>query len=110
VTELDIRTAVRRDDTGAVIAFAGELDLVSASAVSEWVDWAIDAGEARIVVDLSEVSFIDSSGLTALVVAMRSACEAGASLTLRSPSRRTLDLLMLTDLDRIFDIDLRQPH
>jgi anti-anti-sigma regulatory factor len=41
---------------------------------------------------------------------MRSACEAGVSLTLRSPSRRTLDLLMLTGLDRVFDIDRRPPR
>jgi anti-anti-sigma regulatory factor len=59
VTKLDTHAAVRRDDTGAVITFVGELDLVSASAVSEWVDWAIDAGEARIVTGLDRVFDID---------------------------------------------------
>ena len=50
-------------------AEVGDLDLHTAPELREVLGRAIDEGRSRIVVDLTETSYMDSSGLTALVVA-----------------------------------------
>ena len=103
---LDLHAVVGADrDGGLVIAVDGELDLESAPRLSEWITAALDAGEARVVVDLSGLSFVDSSGLRALHVSQRAAVQAGVPMVLRGVSRRTFDLLCLTGLDLVFTIE-----
>jgi anti-sigma B factor antagonist len=52
-----------------LVAVRGDLDLHTAPELREVLGRAIDEGRSRIVVDLTETSYMDSSGLTALVVA-----------------------------------------
>jgi anti-sigma B factor antagonist len=58
-------------DRHFVLAVAGEVDLSSVSALQEALDHAAQSGPADVWIDLTEVEFIDSTGLTALVVAHR---------------------------------------
>jgi len=55
-----------------------------------------------IVLDLSEVSYMDSSGLGALVAVWVSAKRGGCEVTLKSLSQRVKELLRLTSLDKVF--------
>ena len=57
------------DDERHLVAVRGDLDLHTAPELREVLARAIDDGRSRIVVDLTETSYMDSSGLTALVVA-----------------------------------------
>ena len=59
------------DWPGALIVASGELDVQSVPELRERLAEAIDAGNRSIVVDMSEVSFIDSLSLSALVGARR---------------------------------------
>jgi anti-anti-sigma factor len=61
----------RRDGDSAAIALSGELDLASAEELDAAIRSAEEAGIARIVVDLSGVSFIDSTGLSVLLRAKK---------------------------------------
>ncbi|WP_233223562.1 STAS domain-containing protein [Amycolatopsis sp. CA-128772] len=65
-------TAERTGDA-VVLAVAGELDLLSAPLLSDEIATALADAPARLVIDLSEVSFLASIGITVLVEARRTA-------------------------------------
>jgi anti-anti-sigma factor len=57
-----------------------------------------------IVIDLAQVDFIDSSGLSALVSGMKAVRKGGGSISLSRPRSQALTALRLTLLDRVFPI------
>lgn len=89
------------DELVAVIRGEGRLNMVSAPLLREAVTEAIAAGRPRIVVDLSGVEFMDSSGLGALVGCLKSARQAGGDLRISAPSEQVVMVLQLSNLDRI---------
>ncbi len=81
---LSIRTGKQGDRT-FVIALSGEVDYITTQQFREEVSAILAAGEIRIlVVDLAEVSFLDSTGVGTLVVARRICADCGVRLLLRS--------------------------
>lgn len=64
----------------------------------------LEGGAKVILVDFKEVSFLDSSGLGALVVAFKAARAAGGKLCLCSISPQVKMLFELTSMDRIFEV------
>jgi anti-sigma B factor antagonist len=78
-----------------VVRVLGEVDLVTAGQVERPLMELLDSGCATVVLDLREVSFMDSSGISVLVGAHQCAEEVGAHLAIvvgTSPSRRALEL------------------
>lgn len=61
------------------------------------------AGSLRILLDLGEVSYIDSSGLSTLVAGYVSAQKQGGQLKLLHLTRRIRDLLQITRLSTVFE-------
>jgi anti-sigma B factor antagonist len=94
------------DSTGrTTLAVAGELDLaVAADLVEAGRSRIADARSESLYLDLSGVTFIDSSALNALIT-IRNA--ASAPVVLIAPSRPVLRLLQLTALDEAFVIEAR---
>ena len=87
----------------AVVHAGGEIDANTVQAFHETETEA--ASEAsRVVIDLADVTFVDSSGLGALIAARRSARESGGSLVLVSPPPLVRRLLGSTHLDDVFAI------
>jgi anti-sigma B factor antagonist len=68
------------DEERYLVAVAGDLDLHTAPELREVLGRAIDEGRNRLVVDLTETSYMDSSGLTALVVAHKRVRKRGGQL------------------------------
>jgi anti-sigma B factor antagonist len=58
----------RRSDRLAVVTVAGEVDLFTAPKFDEMLTRGIDEGSRQVIVDFSEVTFIDSTALSVLVV------------------------------------------
>lgn len=86
------------------LALSGEIDLsVMPDLVAE-LEYLIEQVSARLLVDLSEVTFIDSSGLVALIRAKSSADQRGGELVLTGADEAVESLLRLTHLDRYFEI------
>jgi anti-sigma B factor antagonist len=83
---------------------SGEVDVHSAPALRDCLIELLESGSSRVIVDLTEVGFLDSTGLGALVAARTKAGETGASLLLVCPSERILKLFAITGLDGVFDI------
>jgi anti-sigma B factor antagonist len=64
----------------------------------------LEEGARRLVVDLSYVNFIDSSGLGALLSGYKNATQRGGSLILSGPQPRVRAMFELTRLNRVFEI------
>jgi anti-sigma B factor antagonist len=94
---------VRRVDhpLGVVLSLAGELDLAAAPVLQEQLDRAVRGGGV-VVVDLSGLPFIDSSGLHMLVGAERQLRASGGQLVLVRGQRAVHRVFELTGLDRYF--------
>jgi anti-sigma B factor antagonist len=84
------------------IVVAGELDMQFADELRQV---AADADrDAAVALDLSQVSFIDSRGLSALIQISNALESPKASLTLISPSRSVRRILQVTGLTSVFTI------
>ncbi len=79
------------------------LDAASAEQFKTFLFEQIDGGGSRMVVDLSEVRFMDSSGLGTLVSALKKIGDSG-QLVLAAAQPAVLDLFNLTSMDRLFTI------
>ena len=93
---------------GAVVALAGRLDMLGAAVAREALHAAVDAGEGRLVVDLSQVELLDATGLGVLVGTHRRARAAGRQLVLLDAVPRVTRILALTRVDRIIPIEWSQ--
>lgn len=85
----------------ATMRLEGRLDLVSAAGLRATVDDAVAAGHPRLVVDLSGVTFVDSSGLGALVAGLKRARQAGGELRIAAAGEQVVTVLTLTRLVRV---------
>jgi anti-sigma B factor antagonist len=88
-------------DAFVTIVPRGKLNLVAAPPVKARIDDLVRAGRSRVVVDLGEVDFIDSSGLGALVGGLKAARQAGGDLRIARAGAQVMAVLKLTNLDRI---------
>lgn len=96
--------SVETTDDRAVVQVTGEVDLDTAAVLKEQLLRLAEAGTGLVTVDLAETDFIDSTGLHALVVAMRQLRIHGGDLVLRSPSRNAARVLELTGLSTVVKV------
>ncbi|MFF9909095.1 STAS domain-containing protein [Streptomyces sp. NPDC013457] len=98
--EVNLDVEVETVDAGtAVLTVGGELDLDTATLLHHHLANQFLHGRHQLVLDLSALSFMDSSGLNVLIRAAREAREAGGDLHLAAPApavRRILEITGLT--------------
>jgi anti-sigma B factor antagonist len=90
---------VHREGNEARLTLTGELDPHTAPLLAEELDGLESEGVTSVVLVLSNLGFIDSSGLRVLIAADRDITERGGTLTLRSPSETVRRLLEITGLN-----------
>ncbi len=95
--------STRIEGDTAVVMLGGEVDLSWSGQVRREVLTALDRA-SRVEVDLSQVRYIDSSGIAALVEAFQNARGKGQSFELVNISAPVLAVLKLARLDRVFAI------
>jgi anti-sigma B factor antagonist len=89
----------------AVIDVAGRLTLGEGSgAIREEVQGLLTHGQKKILMNLADVSYIDSSGIGELVADFTSMTNAGGALKLMGVSRGVKELLRVTKLTNIFEV------
>ncbi len=91
----------RRDGGLTVLSPSGRLNMTSAIDLRETIGAVVSAGDVHIVVDLSDIEFIDSSGLGGLISGLKTAREAGGDLRISAPSEQVQLVLQLTNLGRV---------
>jgi anti-sigma B factor antagonist len=87
----------------ALLYIQGRLDAVTAPALKAHLKRLIQEGYTQLILDFRTVPFIDSSGLAALVSALKLIRESGGALKLACLTRQTRMVFELTLLDRIFE-------
>ena len=85
----------------AVLRLEGRLNMVSAPRLKSAIDQAVDGGSPRVVVDLTAVSFMDSSGLGALIAGLKKARQSSGDLRITGVNQQVATVLALTNLDRV---------
>jgi len=104
VSGLSITALEREPDGPAVVMVSGDVDWMTHAALERKLEELIDAGETRIVADLSAVGFIDSTGLTVLVSCFHRLKMGGGRLAIVCPSPGIRRVFERTGLDRLLGV------
>jgi anti-sigma B factor antagonist len=107
VSEQELRVTIepRHQDSDAVLKVSGEIDIQSSPVLDEQLRLAMDRGDTSLVVDLADVSFLDSTGLSVLVGALQRCRAAGGELRLVAPQANVRRVLEITGLAETFHIE-----
>lgn len=92
------------DNVVEIIEAEGILDSVNANNLRREILDLIDRGVKSILVDLTDVSFMNSSGMGALVATLKAVKTAKGELTLCSLSDQVRIIFELSRMDRIFNV------
>jgi anti-sigma B factor antagonist len=92
------------DPSTTVITVAGELHVTTAPDFSASLNDAITDGKTSVVLDMTDVAFIDSTGLSVLLNALRRVTRRDGRLALVCTNPTVLRLFEITRLDSTFDI------
>jgi anti-sigma B factor antagonist len=87
-----------------VIAARGEIDLFTAPELKQVITEVIENGERRVAIDLSEVSFLDSTALGVLSGAVKRLRSRGGALAVVNTDSSIAKTFEITGLDQIFTI------
>ena len=87
-----------------VIAVSGEVDLATSPALDAAIIDAIESGTSALAIDLTDVSFMDSSGLGVIVRGLKRCREADKDLDLVITNDRVLKVFGITGLDQVIPI------
>jgi anti-sigma B factor antagonist len=97
---------IRRDGSTSTVLLSGEIDMsVHEAILSVLLDQLNDPTSRKVRADLAGVSFIDSSGLHALVKARQAADRLGRAFTVSGAKGPVLEVLDLTDLTMLLGED-----
>lgn len=99
---LTVATTMTAPDAATVV-LTGRLDAVAAPELTAELAALLAAGRTHLVIDLSDVAFLDSAGLAVLVRSRRETRSQHGGVTLVSPaSENAMRVLRLTQFDRVF--------
>ena len=88
----------------SVFKVTGDIDIESAPEVKKTFDKAITSASKKVVINLEEVDYVDSSGLATLVEILKNLRGHGGALKLSNLSAKVKGLFEITKLDKLFDI------
>jgi anti-sigma B factor antagonist len=97
-------TPTERQSRSDVLPLKGEIDLHVSPAVTASLNQMIGKKPERLVIDLSEVSYIDSAGLAALIGGMQKVEEYGGKFMLAGLQETVRSIFEISRLDQVFQI------
>ena len=99
---MDLGLEVTKRDRWSVVAVRGEVDVATAPRLREKLIDLVNQGEHHIVVDLTDVDFLDSTGLGVLVGALKRVRTNDGELALVCCEPRILKVFEITGLTKVF--------
>lgn len=104
VVTVDLSFESRKENGWTVLVVTGEVDLYTSPQLRDGITGLLEQGGSRIVIDLSSVEFMDSSGLGVLVIGLKRAKERDGEFALVCKEGSVQKILSITGLDRVFSI------
>ncbi len=101
----DFRLEVSHNGNESVVEVSGELDAYTTPQLRKALESTLERASKRIVVGLGGTSFIDSTGLGAMVAASRRATALGGELVIDSPRPSVYRILQITGLSLSIPIE-----
>jgi len=102
---VSVKLSTRQIGDVSVVDVAGRITLgEGSSALRDSVREMVGKGQKKILLNLGEVSYIDSSGIGELVSAFTTVTNGGGQLKLLNLTKRVKDLLQITKLYTVFDV------
>src|SRR5437660_12925151 len=102
---MSMKVSTRQVDGVTILDLSGRITLGEGSVtLRDAVHDALSKGSKRILLNLGEISYIDSSGIGELVSAFTSVKNQGGDLKLLKLTRKVHDLLQITKLYTVFDV------
>ena len=100
----DLQMTVVKEGDETVLILAGDLDVYTSASLRERLVDLIHGARPKIVIDLSGLAFVDSTGLGTLVDGHKRVRQAGGEMVLRSPTPSTRRVIEITGLGRVLPI------
>ena len=108
---MSVKIDTRKVGDVTVVDVSGRITLGEGSSAMRDILRELTAqGNKKILLNLSEVSYIDSSGIGELVSGFTSVANAGGTLKLLGLTKRVKDLLQITKLYTVFDVHEEEAH
>lgn len=102
---MSIKTSMRQVDGVTIVDLSGRITLGEGSVVlRDTVRDLVNKGDKRILLNLGDVTYIDSSGIGELVSAFTTVRNGGGELKLLNLTKKVHDLLQITKLYTVFDV------
>ena len=90
--------------SGPVVRVSGEVDIQTSPILDDHLQRVLADGHDSFVVDLSRVTFLDSTGLSVLINALKRCQGAGGHMRLESPQPHVRRVFEVTGLSDVFDV------
>jgi anti-sigma B factor antagonist len=94
----------------AVLSLSGRFDVNTAPNVADWLNQATLNSPARIIVNMANTTFVDSTGLATLVQALKRCRQGKGDLHICGLQRSVYIIFELTRLDKAFNIFVDESH
>lgn len=97
---------LRENGGVSILVLSGQLTTGGDEELREAIDTILASGRSRILIDFTDVTFMDSSGIGELVASYRTVKRLGGQLKILNPTQRvqdSLDLMRLLPIFEIFD-------
>lgn len=91
-------------DPGRVLKVSGEVDIQTSTILDEHVQRALDEGASFLVVDLGDVTFLDSTGLSVLIAGLKRCQSAGGAMRVSSARPNVRRVFEVTGLTEVFQM------
>jgi len=99
---MEVKT--EKSGSATIVHVHGRLDSVTAKAFEEQMTQLIDGGENRLVLDLSQMDYVSSAGLRALLMANRKIVSAGGKIALCEATPSVKEVLEISGFVSLFTI------
>ncbi len=104
VEKIRLETAIRTEADVSVLGVVGEIDVFTAPEFKRAINNAIESGVTDLVIDLSQVSYMDSSGFGTLLGATKRVRLKGGSINLVGCNEAIERMMKITRLDTVFNL------
>jgi anti-anti-sigma factor len=110
LADAEFSVAVGEGPLDSVVMARGEIDIYTGEQLRALLHDVLVDKPGKLILDLSETTFIDSTGLSVIIGAFKRAQMTGVELVLQSPSRNVLRVMELTGLNRAIPIVVEPGH